>query len=159
VVAESLLFSPATWPVPTASAIVPEAYADLPARPVLDLPGSVGKTMATSRYFWFQTAHGQPIPYSPNARLDSCRDLDVQASFTDPHKRDQEQQVIEHPAKGPDLIQAKLPERYGAIVLHTDLEERAELPSRYEPVLTLVFGPPRTVGDQRIWVFEEGDSP
>jgi len=155
---ESLGFSAGPWPVPTASAEVPSVYDDVDVNgPVLDLPGSVGATMATSRYFWYQTHHGQPIPYSPNVRLDSCRDLDVQSSFTDPITRQSKQQVIEHPGRGPDLYQKSLADRYSAIVLHTDLEERANLPSAYLPVLTSVFGPPTIDGPIKVWTF--GDRP
>ena len=153
---ESLLVAPAPWPVPTADARVPQAYTDANiAGPVLDLPGSVGKTMATSRYFWFQTAHERPIPYTPNVRMDSCRDLDVQSAFTDPALRRDAHTVVEHPSRGPDLYQRSLAKRYGAIVLHTDLEARADLASAYEPVLTREFGPPTIDGTLKVWTFKE----
>lgn len=151
---ETTLGSAASWPLPSSDAKVPEAYADFPPGPILDLPGSVGNTMATSRYFWYQTRHARPIPYTPNVRLDSCKDLDVSASFSDPHARSDMNAVLEDPAKGPDLLQVRLKKRYAAIVLHTDLEVRADLPSAYEPVLTKVFGRPESVGSLRIWRFE-----
>ena len=119
IMAESLTISPGPWPIPTSSTVVPEVYEKIPDGPILDLPGSVGATMATSRYFWYQTAHGQPIPYSPNVRLDSCRDLEVQSAFTDPHLRESKHQVLEHPAKGPDLYQKALARRYKAISTKT----------------------------------------
>jgi len=155
IMVESLAMSPAPWPVPTSDARVPAVYADIEPGPVLDLPGSVGATMATSRYFWYQTSHEQPIPYSPNVRLDSCRDLDVQSAFTDPHLRESEHQVLEHPARGPDLYQKALARRYKAIVLHKGLEERAALKSAYAPVLEKVFGPPDIDGDIAVWKLEE----
>lgn len=156
-VAESLMWSPGPWPVPTSDATIPSVYAAIEAEgPVLDLPGSVGATMATSRYFWNQTAHGRGIPYSPNVRLDSARDLEVQSAFTDPHLRQSEHRVVEDPAKGPDLYQKALAKRYAAIVLHKDLEARAQLKSDYTPVLTAVFGPPTIDGDIQVWTF--GDS-
>ena len=154
IMAESLGASPGPWPIPTSDASVPEVYAEIPDGPVLDLPGSVGATMATSRYFWYQTAHEHPIPYSPNVRLDSCRDLDVQSAFTDPYLRESKHQVLEHPAKGPDLYQKALSRRYKAIVLHKDLEERAKLKSAYQPVLESVFGPPDIDGDIAIWMLK-----
>jgi len=155
IVVESLWASPGPWPVPTADARVPAAYGEIAGSgPVLDLPGSVGVTMATSRYFWYQTAHGRGIPYSPNVRLDSCRDLEVQSAFTDPYLREGKHQIVEHPAKGPDLYQKALARRYSAIVLHTDLEERAGLKSAYTPVLTSVFGPPTIDGSLKVWTFE-----
>ncbi len=154
IVMESLTVSPGPWPVPTSDAAIPSVYADIEDGPVLDLPGSVGATMATSRYFWYQTQHGQPIPYSPNVRLDSCRDLEVQSAFTDPYLREGEHKVVEHPAKGPDLYQKALAKRYKAIVLHKDLEQRAQLKSAYTPVLNSVFGPPDVDGDISVWYLD-----
>jgi hypothetical protein len=107
--------------------------------------------MATSRYFWYQSVHEQPIPYAPNARLGSSRDLQLQSAFTDPRVREAEHRVVEHPAAGPDLYQKALAKRYATIILHTDLEARANLPSAYTPVLTREFGPPTVVGDLKIW--------
>jgi hypothetical protein len=145
--------SAAAWPIPSSDATVPDAFADLDEGPILDLPGSVGSTMATSRYFWYQTAHQRPIPYTPNARLDSCRDLDVPASFSNPHVRSSTHAVVEDPASGPDRLQVRLARRYAAIVLHTDLQARADLPSEYGPVLRSLFGEPDTVDDLLIWRF------
>jgi len=157
VAVESLVFSPGPWPVPTSSAHVPDVYAAIEKDgPVLDLPGSVGATMATSRYFWNQTAHGRGIPYSPNVRLDSARDLEVQSAFTDPIIRESEHRVVEDPGKGPDLYQKALGRRYAAIVLHSDLEARANLRSAYEPVLRSVFGPPTIDGPIQVWMLEAG---
>lgn len=158
IVFESLVVSSGPWPIPVSDAEVPEAYTQAAIDgPVLDLPGSVGKTMATSRYFWYQTVHGQPIPYTPNVRMDSCRDLDVQSAFTDPQLRRTAHTVVEHPARGPDLYQKALAKRYGAIVLHADLERRADLESAYLPVLTREFGPPAVDGPVMVWTL--GDRP
>ena len=154
---ESLALSPGPWPVPNSSAAIPEVYAAIPTDgPVLDLPGSVGATMATSRYFWNQTAHRRGIPYSPNVRLDSARDLEVQSAFTDPYLRESEHRVVEDPAKGPDLYQKALAKRYSAIVLHSDLEDRANLKSAYGPVLNAVFGPPSIDGPIQVWLLDGG---
>ena len=154
IVAEGLFASPAPWPIATSNTAIPSAMSNLGRGPILDLPGSVGATMATSRYFWFQTAHGKPVPWTPNVRLDSCRDLDVQGAFTNPRARAQTHQVVEDPASGPDFLQKSLLQRYSAIVLHTDLVERADLPSSYAKTLTKVLGPPQTEGDLLIWYGE-----
>jgi hypothetical protein len=79
--------------------------------------------------------------------------MEVQSAFTDPYLREGKHQVVEHPAKGPDLYQKALARRYSAIVLHTDLEERADLKSAYTPVLTSVFGPPTVDGSLKVWTF------
>ncbi len=70
-----LVFARPAWPLartPVLETTVQEALART-APPeggplVLDLPGAVGNTMATSRYLVLQTVHGRPIPYRPDAR-------------------------------------------------------------------------------------------
>jgi hypothetical protein len=151
VLLEGTTISPAPWPVASSDATIPQSVQTLGPGPVLDLPGSVGATMATSRYFWYQTAHGRPVPWTPNVRLDSCRDLDVQGAFTNPRARAHSHQVVEDPGSGPDFLQKSLLSRYSAIVVHTQLAERADLPSSYVQTLTTVLGPPEAVGDLRIW--------
>jgi hypothetical protein len=68
VFADLFWFSPVPMPIPSASAAIPRAsraLADLP-RPgaVLDWPQRYeGRSVEYSRYFYYQTAHGRPIPY------------------------------------------------------------------------------------------------
>ena len=64
--------------------------------------------------------------------------------------------MVEDPGKGPDLYQKALARRYAAIVLHGDLEARAQLRSAYEPVLRSVFGPPTIDGPIQVWMLEAG---
>ncbi len=74
VVADGLLLSGAPWPVGWSDATVPRALTSIAREPgeppwaVLDLPTDVGRTMATSRYLFWQTAHARPIPYAVDAR-------------------------------------------------------------------------------------------
>ncbi len=96
---------------------------------------------------------GRLVEMGVDARAAEPRDLDVPASFSNPHVRASTNAVIEDPAKGPDRPQFRLADRYSSIVLHTDLEQRADLPSAYEPVLRAVFGEPTSVGSLRIWRF------
>ena len=76
---EGLLVGPSPWPVPRSPRLdltahvaladaAPIVCGDRTGSIVLDLPGEVGATMATSRYFLYQTAHGRPVPWSPDAR-------------------------------------------------------------------------------------------
>lgn len=76
---DGLLVGPSPWPIPRSPALDLSAHAALADAPpvvcgdrtgniVLDLPGELGATMATSRYFLYQTAHGRPVPWSPDAR-------------------------------------------------------------------------------------------
>ena len=128
---ESLAFS-GSVAQPSSSTAIPDVYAAIPTDgPVLDLPGSVGATMATSRY-WNQTAHRRGIPYSPNVRLDSARDLEVQSAFTDPYLRESEHRVVNTRPRA--RILKSTAKRYSAIVL-TRSQERANLKSAYGPVL------------------------
>ena len=67
-----ILISGAPFPVATASAVRPQIYAQIESSDenygVLDLPTDAGSTMDTSRYLYWQSAHGKGIPYAPDAR-------------------------------------------------------------------------------------------
>lgn len=67
-VAESFLGSPAVFPLPVSDAVIPAIYAAIPADEqgaLLDLPASL-QVLDRSRYCFYQTAHGKPIPYGLN---------------------------------------------------------------------------------------------
>ena len=74
ILGEGLILSGAPWPIATADAQVPTVYQriDDESNPmewgILDLPSDAGETMGTSRYLFWQTSHGRPIPYGPDAR-------------------------------------------------------------------------------------------
>jgi len=150
VVAEGLFGSAATWPIPRAEAAVPDVYADAPPGMVLDLPAEVGTGMETSRYFWFQTVHGRPIPYTTDVRMGSARDPETFAAFRaaprggqtfageDPRTPDR--QTLQH-----------IRQTYGLVVVHTDLERRAGLAGAYRAALEPVLGPPEERGELLIW--------
>lgn len=68
VVAELIVLSPVPFPLPTAEATISEAslaLADMPQQgAVLDWPQRyAGKKVEVSRYFYYQSVHGRPIPY------------------------------------------------------------------------------------------------
>jgi len=67
--AEIALASPATLPVPTASAHIPVVYEAMAADPidgaVLDLP-MTAPNLERAVYSWYQTAHGRPAPWGLN---------------------------------------------------------------------------------------------
>ena len=76
---EIALASPAALPIPSASADIPAAYADIAADPVagavLDLPMTV-PNLERAVYVWYQTVHGRPVPWGlnepmPRALLDN----------------------------------------------------------------------------------------
>ena len=145
--AETILASNAQWPLPTSPAAVPDVYRDLAAsddsRAVLDLPANVGGTMATSRYFWYQTVHRKPVPWFPDVH--------------EAHNGDRASvRLFEHTPSGPAAplsaaAIAGLRERYGWIVVHDDLDRRTAHPGELTPLLTAAFGAPEAAGGVRVW--------
>ncbi len=145
--AETILASNAQWPLPTSPAAIPGVYRDFAAeddpRAVLDLPASVGRTMATSRYFWYQTVHRKPVPWFPDVH---------EAHNGDRHSV----RLFEHTPSGPaaalsDPAILRLRERYGWIVVHDDLEGRTRYPGELTPLLTTAFGPPASADGLHVW--------
>ena len=150
VFAEAAFGSAATWPVPTSDATVPSLYADAPEGMVLDLPAEVGTGMATSRYFWFQTVHGRPIPYTPDARLGSAADTLLFRAFMRPGPP-VKGQPGERPSTPSAEVLAHLRRTYGLVVLHRDLAREAGLEGAYEAALIPVLGAPTEEGEALVW--------
>lgn len=83
VAVEFLAFSPAPWPLATAgipdssaAEYIRDAVAADPSRAgiVFDLPADTGgEGMAASQYLYSQSVHGQPIPYTPDVRVQHCK--------------------------------------------------------------------------------------
>jgi len=119
---------------------------------VLDLPAEVGTTMETSIYFWNQTAHGRPIPYTPDVRMGSARDIDTFKAFQGvPSPGGNAHVILEQPAVPDAATVSHIKETYGMIVLHPDLEAKADLSPSYTEVLTPAFGAPEEVDGLKIW--------
>ena len=150
IVAEGLLGSAVRWPLPTADALIPDLYSSLQAdqRAVLELPVEVGTTMRTSRYFWHQTLHTRPIPYTPDVRLASSRDPLVLGALTGGGIAGI---GAEQPQSPDGLTMSRLRVNYGAVILNLDLAEVAGLTGAYEAALTPRLGEPETVGTRRLW--------
>jgi hypothetical protein len=153
VVGEGLFGSAARWPIPTSDAAVPQVYVDAPEGMVLDLPAEVGTGMETSRYFWYQTVHGQPIPYTPDVRMGSARDPVVFRAFAKPSRNPMEP-VREVPKVPSRELLSHLKATYGLIVVHPELQAQAGLNPTYESVFSQVFGPPESVDG--VLVFRPG---
>ena len=146
---EGLFVSAATFPLPRADAAVPHAYADAPPGMVLDLPAEVGTTMATSRYFWWQTVHGRPVPWTPDARLGSARDPDTFHGIVRP--TDPARPGPEVPRRPDPRTVRHIRETYGLVVVHTDLEREAGMASSYVDALTPGLGEPTWDGPRAVW--------
>lgn len=148
VAAEGLFGSAARWPLPTSSAAVPATYADLQGDGmVLDLPAEVGTGMATSRWFWFQTVHQRPVPWTPDVRLGAARDPELLRILARPGGGGP---ALEDPHPLDAGAVAHLRANYAAVVLHTDLAAEAGL-SDYAAVLTEALGPPEREGPRLWW--------
>lgn len=147
--------SAATWPAPSSPSHVPEVYARIAADPdprgVLDLPAEVGTTMATSAVFWYQTVHGRPVPYKPDARAGSAGDpLTFTRFFPHPMGRPGQRPAWALPALGPAGV-THLAATYGWIVLHLEWAERAGATGAFEAALTPVLGPSIDEEGLRVW--------
>jgi hypothetical protein len=152
VMLETALASPARWPLPTAPTAVPPLYAriaeDADPRAVLDLPPELGTTMATSRYFWYQTVHRRPVPYTPDARAGSTGDPNTFALLPGGPS----------PGKGPGpprplgpIGARRLREVYGWVVLHVDLAERITGGDKFTGVIEPALGPGTVEGTLKWW--------
>ncbi len=69
VLVETVLGSPATLPIPSSDARIPQAYLDMREDPVpgavLDLPLTV-PNLERAVYVWYQAGHGRPVPWGLN---------------------------------------------------------------------------------------------
>ena len=148
VVSESFFGSAATWPLPVSDTHISDAYSQAdPNRNVLDLPAEAGTSMKTSQYFWNQTKHQRPIPYTPDARLGSTRDLNTFRSFIG-------SDGIHEDPKAPDESTAiHMRNIYGLIVVHPEIDEA--LAESYTSAFSPVFGDPSEAVDGRLfWTLE-----
>lgn len=149
----------APWPLARAPALDLAAHRALAARggTVLDLPGEVGATMATSRYLVYQTASGLPIPYRPDARAGTASLLGlapfhalVLPSLSRPEHRDQ---MARSMAETRTLDPGQLHRDGGVrwIVTHRELAPEATGLDRTEALLRAWFGEPEVIGTHAIW--------
>ena len=141
---ESLFGSSAHWPIPSSTATISDVY-NLPEtdpRGILDLPAEVGTSMETSRYFWFQSKHGKPIPYTPDARLGSTRDLQTFKNFMGDGMKEVPQSLDE-------LSIIHMRGIYQQIVVHSELD--ATKSAAYSDIFTEAFGDPFKQDDLLYW--------
>ena len=109
------------------------------------MPAEVGTSMETSRYFWFQSKHGKPIPYTPDARLGSTRDLQTFKNFMGDGMK-------EVPSTLDELSIVHMRGIYQQIVVHPDLD--AAKGDAYEKVFTEAFGEPVKQDGLLSWTLE-----
>ncbi|MCK6521999.1 hypothetical protein L6R49_11210 [Myxococcota bacterium] len=74
VLVDSVLLSPAEWPVPAAETTTPAVYSRIEGPgAVIDLPVSL-QSLAQGRYALYQITHGRPIPYALNTPTPAALD-------------------------------------------------------------------------------------
>ena len=143
-VIEGFWGSSAIWPLPMSSAIVPKLYESEFDGFVLDLPAEVGTTMKTSQYFWMQTRHQKPIPYTPDVRVGSARDTILFQNFIAADG------ISEEPRPLSQKAQNHLMQNYGLIVLHGDLS--SDMTEQYKFVFQSLLGNPKQEGQKYYWI-------
>ena len=149
---EGLFASAAQWPLQTSSADISNLYSNADHRAVLDLPAEVGTSMKTSQYFWFQTLHKSPIPYTPDVRLGSAKDPKTFSFFIGTDGFSEEPRV----PKGNIIEHMK--QTYGLIVLHPELDYK--LSKAYLKALTPALGKPKQHKNGMVfWKLEESNEP
>ena len=103
--------------------------------------------MKTSQYFWNQTKHQRPIPYTPDARLGSTRDLNTFRSFIGADG------IHEDPKQPNAATSLHMRKVYGLIVVHPEIGCRAG--DKLLCIFTPVFGEPSVAADGSLfWSLE-----
>jgi len=159
VAADMLVFARPAWPLSRTEALDLEAahhLAKQDAQVVLDLPGAVGSTMATSRYLVHQTAHGHPIPYRPDARASSASLLGTRAFtlFTMASEtRETHREMLIHQARRVRTVRRGELRDAGVshVVVHRELERGRQGVAATEDLLQLLYGPPEVFGPHAVY--------
>jgi hypothetical protein len=103
--------------------------------------------MASSQYFWFQTRHGKSVPYGPDARSESSADPVIFRWLIHGAWSQQTSRGLSRE----EQVKAHLKERYGWIILHEDLAQRAGLKATMLLKLRALLGPPQAQEGLLIW--------
>ena len=144
---EYRLGSPATLPVPSSDAVIPEAYTEMAKDPeegaVLDLPMTV-PNLERAVYVWYQTEHGRPVPWGLN---DPMPEQLLRNRLTATLIRFEAHRALFLPPSLPELdmvvgSRALAGQGYRYIVVHERLYPSVKL-EQVETVLTGLFGAPK----------------
>ena len=124
---------------------------------ILDLPGAVGNTMATSQYLIYQTHTGRPIPYGPDARLSaSAKELPENLfsvlALASEHRENHRDPLTQKVRELVQLDARALQQRnIQWIVVHRDLERGNEHIALTESILEAMLGKPEVIGSKAIY--------
>lgn len=156
VLADGLLLSGAPWPVAVSPAEIPSVYDELTPGDgvVLDLPTDAGTTMSTSRYLYYQTAHGHPIPYAPDARAATSpllRRASFRALAAICRRRADEQTRLGFDGGPQDAVRREdlTAEGVQYVILHRSLDPHVTPTLR--AALEAGLGPGVEIGDAVLW--------
>lgn len=149
VLAETLLVSPAPWPLTTREVGAPAVYATLPPGPVLDWPPD-GSTWNRDYLVW-AVEHGRPVPYGVNVFLgeELRRDPLVDGLLRAIERVDHRARNRDVPFQGRVLLRPKgstsrLAELgFVAVVVHKDALSDREW-GKTRALLRAAFGEPTT---------------
>ncbi len=158
---DGLLLSGSTWPHETADAVIPQVYDALRddaegTEGILDLPTDMGETMGTSRYLFWQTGHGRPIPYAPDARASTSSLIGLRGfrrlAALSPRRGDEELRLdlMDAPEEGnaaSELVGGLLGVGIRWVIVHRDLDEDGRL----APTLESWLVPGVEVGNSVRW--------
>ncbi|MFT5583252.1 MAG: hypothetical protein ACI9VR_000830 [Cognaticolwellia sp.] len=151
VLSEVTLASPAVWPLPRCDARIPSAYTQVSQGAILDLPITV-PNLERAVYTWYQTEHGQPVPYGLNEPVPETL---ADNPLTELMVRIESAYVLSLPPMLPELelvagarrLQA---EGYGRVVVHEELYLSPKL-EMVSAVLEGLFGPPHREGGMAVY--------
>ena len=142
---EGLFGSSVSYPIHSSNAQIPDFYQLKDDRGVLDLPAEAGTSMRTSQYFWYQSKHQRPIPYTPDARIGSTRDLETFKNFMGDG-------MIEQPGRISTESALHIRDTYQLIAVHSAIDE--EKSALYLEVFTEAFGEPQQEDSHWYWSLE-----
>ncbi|MBM76666.1 MAG: hypothetical protein CMK59_14765 [Proteobacteria bacterium] len=155
---DALLLSGAPWPIETANGNIPSVYKDIKQdaakRGVLDLPTDSGYTMSASRYLYYQTYHGKPIPYAPDVRASTSSLLRINgfrrlAAMSNRRPDENKALGLSGAMLGESDFDTLRDGKIGWIVLHKDVD-----PSVYNKLysaLTQELGDGTSSGRATVW--------
>ena len=169
---ESITLSPVAWPRTQYDPSPPEAYANLPAGPIVELPFDNAREPFSATpariYERWQPLHGHAIAENyegPDALLQTSRLLSVADALcglrpTVPHShRGKEKLRDPNPLSDEKLLREEVANLrdlgVGSVLLH---RERAQDTTQVEALLTRAFGASTGNADLRIWAVLPGDS-
>ena len=143
-VGESLLISPAPWPIQSTHIEAPAVYADLPQGPVMDWPPD--GTDYNRRYLRWQMTHQRPIAYGVNTTFPDAARHDpilwgAYFRLTDPSRPLKNRDIVGRRPKPSTRPATLAAQGFRALVFHGEALEAGDR-QRTLNALHAAYGPP-----------------